>query len=112
MKQAILVREDLMMPPGKLAAQCAHASVEAALKSSATILEQWKQEGMTKIVLAVKDQQHLMLKLKTAKANKLVTSLIQDAGKTFFREPTITCLGIGPDKDENIDKVTHNLHTL
>ena len=36
MKQVILVRMDLKMPPGKLAAQVGHAAVEAALKQIKT----------------------------------------------------------------------------
>ena len=33
MKQVILVRKDLKLPKGKMAAQVAHASVESTLKS-------------------------------------------------------------------------------
>ena len=33
MKQVIIIRSDLKLPKGKLAAQCAHASVEAVLRS-------------------------------------------------------------------------------
>src|SRR3989344_4957436 len=112
MKQVILVREDLGMPAGKLAAQVAHASVECVLKTSKDVLELWKKEGMPKIVLAVKDEQHLKLKMQMAKSEKLVHALIKDAGKTFFTEPTVTCLGIGPDADGKIDKVSGNLKTL
>jgi len=112
MKQVILVREDLGMPLGKACAQVAHASVECVLKTSPALLELWKKEGMPKIVLAVKDEQHLKLKMQMAKTEKLVYALIKDAGRTFFKEPTVTCLGIGPDLDEKIDKVTGNLKTL
>ena len=112
MKQVILVREDLGMPPGKLAAQVAHASVECVLKSDSGTIQTWKKEGMTKIILGVRDKQHLLLKMRQVKTEKLVHALIEDAGRTFFTEPTVTCLGIGPDKDERIDKVTGNLKTL
>jgi len=112
MKQVILVREDLGMPAGKLAAQVAHASVECVLKSDQGKIQAWKKEGMTKIVLGVKDKQHLLLKMRQAKAEKLVYALIEDAGRTFFTEPTVTCLGIGPDADGKIDKVSGNLKTL
>ena len=112
MKQVILVREDLGMPTGKLAAQTAHASVECVLKTPKNLLELWKKEGMPKIVLAVKDEKHLKLKMHMAKTEKLVYALIKDAGKTFFSEPTVTCLGIGPDADGKIDKVSGNLKIL
>jgi PTH2 family peptidyl-tRNA hydrolase len=39
----------------------------------------------------------------------LTTALITDAGKTFFKEPTKTCLAIGPDKEEKIDRITGKL---
>jgi PTH2 family peptidyl-tRNA hydrolase len=56
MKQVILVRMDLKMPAGKLAAMVAHASVEAALKSDYDILKVWKSLEMKKVVLKVKDK--------------------------------------------------------
>jgi peptidyl-tRNA hydrolase, PTH2 family len=112
MKQVILVREDLLMPIGKACVQCAHASVEAVLKSPADLVKAWKKEGMTKVVLVVKDQKHLMVKLQAAKNAGLVTALIRDAGKTFFTEPTVTCLGVGPAEDDKIDAFSGNLTTL
>ena len=33
-KQVIILRQDLRLPKGKAAAQCAHASVEAVLRSA------------------------------------------------------------------------------
>ena len=112
MKQVILVREDLMMPPGKMAAQCCHASVESVMKSKREKVEKWKDEGMAKVVLFVKDKNHLMIKMRGAKSEKLAFSLIKDAGKTFFKEPTVTCLGIGPDEDGKVDRVSGNLETV
>ena len=111
-KQVILIRQDLNLPIGKACAQAAHASVECVLKSDQKTVQAWKKEGMTKIVLGVKDKQHLILKMNLAKTKKLVCALIEDAGRTFFTEPTVTCLGIGPDDDEKIDEVTGNLKVL
>ena len=112
MKQVILVRKDLKMPAGKMSAQVSHASVSAVLKSPKNIIEDWEKQGMKKVVLKVKDEKELLQYEKLAKRNKLVTSLIRDLGKTFFDKPTVTCLGIGPDKEDLIDKVTGKLKML
>jgi len=112
MKQAILVRQDLKMPKGKLVAQCCHASVQATLKSSKTKVEDWEFEGMKKVVCKVADLNELKKYMGQAKAQKLKIALIKDAGKTVFNKPTITCLAIGPDKDELIDSVTSKLKLL
>jgi PTH2 family peptidyl-tRNA hydrolase len=107
MKQVILVRQDLRLPKGKLAAQVAHASLEAALKSDKQI--SWRSEGAKKVVLKVKDEKELLNFKKIAEGQRLVTALITDAGHTVLEPGTITCLGIGPDEDEKIDQVTGNL---
>lgn len=112
MKQVILVRQDLKMDKGKMSTQVAHASVDAVLASSSDKIESWKKEGMKKIVVKVKDEAELKKYLHLAKREKLVAKLITDAGKTVFKEPTVTCLGIGPDDDLKVDKVTHGLNLL
>lgn len=111
-KQVILIRQDLKLPKGKLAAQCCHASVEAVLKSDPRIVKAWRQEGMAKIVLRVKDEKELIKYFQQAKDDDLITSLITDAGKTTIAPGTKTAAAIGPDKEENIDKITKNLSLL
>lgn len=112
MKQVILVRQDLKMPKGKLSAQTAHASVSALLKSHKDDIEKWKNEGMKKVILKVKDKDELLQYKRKCEDSGLITALIEDAGKTFFKNPEITCLGIGPDKEEKIDKITGKLKML
>ena len=112
MKQAILVRIDLKLPKGKLSAMVAHASVESVLKSRKEIVENWKNEGMPKIILKVKDLEELKNYQKIASNNKIITALITDAGHTVLEPGTITCLGIGPDMEEKIDKVTGKLRMM
>jgi len=109
MKQVIVIRKDLKMGPGKLSAQASHASVEAVLNSSKKNIEAWKKEGSKKVILKVESKEELLDLQKKAKSLGLITVLIKDAGRTFFKKPTITCLGIGPDKEEKIDKVTGKL---
>ena len=112
MKQVILVRADIKMPKGKCAAQCSHAAVEATLKSPKRKVERWREDGMKKIVLKVKDRRELGQYKKKAEQAGLITALIKDAGHTVFKRPTITCLAIGPDDEEVIDEVTSALKML
>lgn len=109
MKQVIVVRKDLKMPTGKVAAQSAHASVAAVLRSQKKKVEEWNKTGMKKVILRVDSQKELLSIKKDAEELKLVTALVQDAGRTFFKGPTKTCLAIGPDKESKIDKVTGKL---
>lgn len=111
-KQIILVRQDLKLPKGKLAAQAAHASVEAVLKSDKKIVEAWRNEGMAKIVLKVKDETELLHYFQLAKENGISAALITDAGKTVIAPGTKTCVALGPDTEEKIDQITGKLPLL
>jgi len=108
-KQVILVRQDLKLPPGKLASQVAHASLEVTSKSEKSQVEEWKKEGAKKVVLKVKDEKELFNYKQMAEDSGLITALIKDAGHTVVEAGTTTSLGIGPDEEEKIDKVTGKL---
>ncbi|MFC1733382.1 peptidyl-tRNA hydrolase Pth2 [candidate division KSB1 bacterium] len=112
-KQVILVREDLKLPKGKMAAQVAHASVSAVFESQETgkkdLVKKWRDTGMMKIVLRVKDLPELKKYQKLAQENDLVAVDIADAGRTVVKSGTVTCLGIGPESERKIDKVTGEL---
>ena len=112
LKQVILVRKDLQLPKGKLAAQAAHASVEAVLKSDQKLVQVWSKQGMPKIVLKVEDEKQLLEYFQKAKDAKLVASLIIDAGHTVVSPGTKTCVGIGPDETKKIDAITKSLPLL
>jgi len=111
-KQAILVRQDLQLPKGKAAAQVAHASVEAVLKSKDEIVKSWRQEGMAKIVLKVADEKELHKFIQIAKDDGLVTATITDAGHTVVEPGTLTCAAIGPDAEDLVDSITKDLKLL
>jgi len=112
LKQVILVRNDLKMPKGKLAVQCSHASVESVLKTNKSRIDSWRQSGMKKSILKVSNKEELLFYNKEAKKSGLTTALITDAGKTFFNKATLTCLVIGPDDENKIDKITKNLKLI
>ncbi len=108
-KQVILVRTDLKLPKGKMAAQVAHACVEAVLRSKEDMVDTWRKEGMRKIVLKVADEKELYKYIQLAKDAKFITSIITDAGRTVVEPGTVTCGAIGPAKEKDVDKITGNL---
>ena len=109
MKQAIIIRKDIKMSTGKIAAQASHASLGAYKKASYLTKKQWELTGQKKIVLKTDNLQTLRDLFMTAKTQKLPVALIKDAGKTQIPEGTTTCLGIGPADDNKIDSVTKHL---
>lgn len=111
-KQAIILRSDLKMSPGKAAAQASHAAVSAAEKARIRHrdwFEGWKLMGQRKIVLKVKSQADLLeLKRKTAGA-RIQFALISDQGLTELPPGTVTALGIGPAPSNIVDRITGDL---
>ena len=110
-KQVIVIRKDLGMGKGKLAAQAAHASLAAYKKASPVIRELWEEDGSKKVVVGVKNKEELFLIFERVKKN-LPAALIKDAGLTQIKSGEVTALGIGPAKEEEIDNITGNLKLL
>lgn len=115
MKQAIVVRVDLKMGKGKLAAQVAHASLAAAEASQQRKpgwYGGWKDGGQAKIVLKVESEDALNELFRKARSAGIPASLIQDRGLTQIEPGTVTCLGIGPGPDAEVDAITGKLKLL
>jgi PTH2 family peptidyl-tRNA hydrolase len=112
MKQVIVVNEALNLPPGKMAAQVAHAAVGAFLRASRDQQLGWLEAGMPKIVLRCDSQAALEAILAAAQDAKLPTLLVQDAGRTVVRAGTATCVGIGPEDAGRIDAITGKLSLM
>jgi PTH2 family peptidyl-tRNA hydrolase len=110
LKQVIVVRKDLKLKKGKLAVQVAHASILAYKKSK--LKEDWEKEGQKKVALWCDDLKELLDIFQKAKEEKLSVSIVKDAGLTHLPKGTITCIGIGPDKEEKIDKITKKLKLI
>ncbi len=111
-KQVIVVREDLELSTGKTAAQVAHASLSSYLKAGKLLHDRWEREGAKKVVLTAKSETELKELYEKAKRRGLPCALIRDAGLTEIPAGTITALGIGPEKEELIDKITGSLPLL
>ncbi len=111
-KQCLIIRADLRLSPGKAAVQLAHAAVTAYERSSASMKSRWFNEGQRKVALKVPTLKDLYELKSIAEARGLVTALIVDAGLTEVPPGTVTALGIGPAKEEEVDKVTSDLKLL
>lgn len=112
MKQVIVMRSDLNMSRGKLAAQACHASLGSFKKTEDSKLRKWEEEGEKKVVVKVNDLSTLYEIYEIAKKSDTATYLVKDAGHTELASSTVTCLGIGPDEDEKIDQLTGDLKLL
>lgn len=133
-KQVIVVRRDLKMRKGKVAAQSGHACVEAVLMAlakedrlsdvrvedgwvqladagrDATPLSEWFTRGVAKICVYVDSEEALLDLAKQGEDAGFCVALIQDAGHTEFHgEPTYTCLAFEPLFPEQIDPITGEL---
>lgn len=109
MKQAIVARTDLGMGQGKLAAQVAHASLQAYDATDDTTAKSWKGDGAKKVVLKVDDEASLLDLAEKARAEGLPHAVVRDAGHTQLDPGTITALGIGPADETVIDRITGEL---
>ncbi len=112
MKQVIVVNQSLKLPKGKLAAQVAHASVGAFVEAGDDARVSWLEEGMPKVVLQAPQADDLLLLYAQALDNGLPACLVEDAGRTVVPAGTLTCLGLGPAQDEEIDRLTGELKLL
>ena len=133
-KQMIVMRRDLKMRKGKIAAQAGHACVEATLLAlmrenrlsdlregedyltldttgkEPSPLSDWFTRGVAKICVYVDSEEALLEIDRKAKEMGYISALIQDAGMTEFHgEPTYTCLALEPLTAEQVDPLTGDL---
>lgn len=111
-KQVIVVRSDLKMGRGKIAAQAGHAAVSAAEEARKRFRKWWKawlDEGQCKIAVRVKSEADLIILEEEAKKFGLPYAMISDRGLTQLPPCTLTCLAIGPAPSGEVDKITGKL---
>jgi PTH2 family peptidyl-tRNA hydrolase len=118
-KQVIVVRADLKMSKGKLAAQAAHAAVEAVLEIIDSShpewlrwLREWRRLGQKKVVVKVDSEKELLEVYEEARRLGLPASLIIDAGRTELPPGTKTAVAVGPAPARLVDRVTGKLKLL
>jgi PTH2 family peptidyl-tRNA hydrolase len=111
-KQCLIIRNDVKMSCGKRCAQAAHASIGAYNNADKALQKAWLSEGQKKVVLKANDERTLYELKVIAEQAGVSSSLIQDAGMTEIPPGTITALGLGPAKSEELDKITGTLTLL
>ncbi len=109
MKQVIVVNQALGLPPGKMAAQVAHAAVGAFLAARREVQVAWLEAGMPKVVVQCGSEADLLSLLARAQGAGLAAMLVRDAGRTVVQAGTATCVGIGPGRTQDIDPITGDL---
>lgn len=110
-----MVRTDIKMGKGKMAAQVAHAALgaaESAKRSHPDWYDDWKDQGQAKVVVKAEGEEELLELQRQARAAGLPVSLIQDRGLTQLEPGTTTCLGVGPAPAGEVDRVTGKLKLL
>lgn len=124
-KQVIVVRRDLAMRKGKIAAQVAHASMKflvdnnEAERNDEIIIKltpaeaMWLTGSFTKVVVGVDSEEALQNLIFQAELSDVEVHPIIDEGRTEFNGvPTLTCAAFGPCSAEELDKITGNLKLI
>ncbi|KAJ4980980.1 hypothetical protein NE237_031817 [Protea cynaroides] len=99
-KMVLVVRNDLKMGKGKIAAQCSHATLglyKKLLNKAPKALNRWEMCGQVKVVLKIESEEELLVLQKSAKSLKLPTHITVDAGRTQIAPNSRTVMAIlGP----------------
>jgi PTH2 family peptidyl-tRNA hydrolase len=124
-KQTIIMRKDLDLSKGRLVTQGAHASIafltdlikeynplqltDSQLQLN-EVQKEWVYGTFYKVCLSVDSEKELLDIGHQAVTIGLNVKYIQET--MGFKEPTFTCLAIGPDYSSKIDPVTKHLKLL
>ncbi|QSS64403.1 peptidyl-tRNA hydrolase [Histoplasma capsulatum] len=115
-KLVLVVRTDLGMGKGKIAAQCSHATLACykyyLLRApDSPILKRWERGGQAKVALQVRSEEELLVLQAQAVSLGLCAQVIQDAGRTQVASGSRTVLGVLGPKGV-VDGVTGSLKLL
>lgn len=132
-KQVIVIRKDLNMRKGKIAAQAAHACMAFLTSNGRTIkndmddafmdsfrttfrdhhteeIQHWLDHSFRKICVYVESEEELLKVYSDAANAGLIHHLITDNGTTEFNGvPTHTCIALGPNWDHRFEGITSHL---
>lgn len=129
----LVVRKDLQMGVGKIAAQCSHAAVGSVetIRSQAVAsssdnesfptetveqhvkwLDAWFVTGSAKIVVHAPSEDALREIHERALRSGLPSYLVIDAGRTQIASGSPTVVSVGPGPRSKVDEITSHLKLL
>ena len=100
-KMTLILRTDLSMTRGKLAAQASHATLAnyryfLSHAPSHPCLKQWERGGQAKVALKVDSEEELLVLQAQAVSLGLCAQVVRDAGRTQVEAGSVTALAVGP----------------
>ena len=114
-KMLFVVNGSLRMSSGKMAAQVAHCAIDLyqkLLSNKSKSAVYWNEYGATKIVVRGRSTEELLdLQSRSKNNSSIVTSMIEDAGRTEIASGSMTCLGLF-GKNEDINPITGHLKLM
>ncbi|XP_060852995.1 peptidyl-tRNA hydrolase 2, mitochondrial-like [Rhopalosiphum padi] len=102
-KMALLVRHDLKMGKGKVAAQCSHAIVhcyEEGLRLRPKEINSWESNNKPVNIFKVADEETMLEFQQLAIEKGFNTYVVVDAGRTQVAPRSKTVMAIGPVESE------------
>ncbi|WP_288142414.1 aminoacyl-tRNA hydrolase [Mesorhizobium sp.] len=103
----LFIREDLPMPPGKLAAQAGHGFGTCLWLSNDRdpgLVTTYMSHAQGKIAVGVKNEEELLKCVEACKEAGLVAVSVKDAAHTVFNKPTYTVGAVGPCYKNDLPK--------
>lgn len=113
-KMVLVVRNDLKMGKGKIAAQCSHATLGLYKKlhnRAPKALNRWEMCGQVKVVVKIEREEDMLLLQERAKSLNIPTHITIDAGRTQIAPNSRTVMAVlGPA--DLVDDITGGLKLL
>ncbi|CAI5755524.1 unnamed protein product [Candida verbasci] len=117
-KMTLVIRSDLKMSKGKVAAQCSHATLALYKKITnpdldsynPNMVKRWEYlNGQAKITLQVPNEEEMDILFAKAISLGINCYIVHDAGRTQIAAGSATVLGLGPAPKKVLDEVTGEL---
>lgn len=117
MKMVLVVRSDLKMTTGKIAAQCVHAALGACRLAEekdgfGDMYSYWLESGERTVCLRCESEAQLNDLERQAEVNGIIAYVVMDAGRTQVECGSRTVLAIGPHFDSSVNAITGKLKLL